>query len=172
MPYNNCKYKNTCKLIREFCNQIEDCEMKKDLLMFIKTKSGKNSKENIEYVTYQNGKKYYTRKHGKRIILKHNIEFGKKSSAINKLWMSMPEGFKKDCKLYAQTYFKENSYNKMSLSNYNIFYKTIKNHIHQINNKYELIKLFGNTLDEWIKRGYLEKINEKINFQAEIITDL
>ena len=172
MCYDKCNYRNTCKLIREFCEQIENCEMKHDLLELIKAKSGKSSDGEIEHVTYKGGEKHYTRKHGKRVTLEHNIKFGRNSSAINNLWMSMPKDFKDDCRRYAQMAFKKNVNNKAFLSSINIFYRALSKHKPQIQNKQELKEIYGNTLDEWIKKGYLDAVKTKEPFSAQIIPDL
>ena len=166
-----CEYLYVCEKVREFCRQVHHCHKKCDLANHIKNKSGKSFCGTFEQVTNKKTGNYHTRHHGQREIKKHHIDFAQNGLRVNKLWLSLPDDFKDDCRRYAKIAFQKSRNDRISFSCRNVFYKALAKDKNQISDIKKLSDVFGNTLSEWIKRGYLENVSNKEIFEAQIIPE-
>ena len=166
-----CEYLHVCEHVKELCQKIKHCHKKCDQENLVLSKSGISFCKTFEQCTIGKTGKYYTRSHGHREIKKHNLDFGNKISAYNKLWMSMPDDFKDDCRRYAKLAFQKSDKEKYSLNCINIFHRALSRHKNQILNAQDICVILGNTLNEWINRGFLEKVSDNETFSAKILPD-
>jgi hypothetical protein len=138
----------------------------------IQSMSGKSKHGDFVHVTDKASNKSYIRGFVKPKITEHNHQAGSKFKAMSNLWKILPEPFKEDCRLYAKAYNRQCLMEeKHSLNARHVFAMAVCKHNEPINTIEQLINTLGNSITDWIARGYLQKINEGINLNFEGINE-
>jgi hypothetical protein len=91
---------------------------------------------------------------------------------MSKLWKILPQPFKEDCHLYAQAYNKNCLQNdKAPINARHVFTMAVCKHSQPIYSLEQLTNTIGNSITDWIARGFLKKINEGVNLNFEGINE-
>ena len=128
----------------------------------IQTKSGRYKGSDIVFKSAKNGTIALGRKYVKPRTTEHNTHSGEKMRAAAEVWQDRHPtmyALKQDLIPYTQQY---NSFlraeNKLNLSTYQVYTMAVCKHPKPISSRTELFSELGNTVDEWIKNGYLPRI--------------
>jgi hypothetical protein len=136
----------------------------------IATRSGKSKFGNTVFVTVKGSDVGYERKYVYPTLTAQNKLSGLKLKASGRLWHLLPEGFKSDCQRYAVKYNKQHlEDDKLPIKAINVFTKAVCKHNAPIESLEELAEILGNSIREWIERGYLRKVKRWDVLRGEIV---
>ena len=165
----HCKFVVMCPKIKAFCESQtgEICYWGTN--PNIKMATGKVPNFDLECVCKNGGEGYYGRTRAKRIVTAKNNEWGLYMKQVSQLWDSLPIKVKQDFANYAKIiYFMDNSY-KCKVSGRLLFFKVLSKQTEQFLSLEDISQFFGNSLNEWIKNGFLEDLPEPNFFFADIV---
>ncbi|MCL1826749.1 MAG: hypothetical protein FWG20_01795 [Candidatus Cloacimonetes bacterium] len=166
-----CKFYEQCRHLKETCMAGGDrlCGLGKNPL--IKVLSGKVPFEKIVCVSHKNDETYYAREYPvKKVTLKNEI-WGAYMSNIVFLWKTLPPSVKADFRLYARIENKYRPKKKGYVNGMNIFIRGIGSQKNNITTHQDIATHLGNSLYEWVERGFLIKRWHIKGLTAQIIPD-
>ncbi|MCL1826761.1 MAG: hypothetical protein FWG20_01855 [Candidatus Cloacimonetes bacterium] len=166
-----CKFVAMCPKVREFCESQTDNICFWGSNPIIKSASGKVPHYDIECVSHNGGEAYYGRRRGKRVVTEKNKIWGAYMSHLNELWKSLPEDVKQNFAEYADIAFQNSCDDKCKASGRTFFFKVLGQQKDYFVSLEEISEFFGNTLNDWIARGFLIDFELTNIFFAQIIPE-
>ena len=102
-------------------------------------------------------------------ITEINKTKGKVFKAAVKIWKDVSNEFKEDLNEYARLYnLQHKNKNKISLSGYNIYLKVLCQIDDPMDSIDSVVACFGNTINLWIFRNYLQPVKTNHSFKAKL----
>jgi len=87
--------------------------------------------------------------------------FRQKHTEATRLWKILPEPFKEQLKVYTVAYNKQYRKNALSIHAYNLYTGVLLSQNQAFISIKSIADTLGNSVDEWIKRGFLKPLRRK-----------
>jgi hypothetical protein len=136
----------------------------------IRTITGKDKDEDLVYVAANKKRVAFMRRYKYPKISEYQHSAGNKVKAVGHLWHLLSEDFKNDLRRYTDAYNNQLLDNeKAPLKAYNVWTKALCKHTKPFEDLQGVSKTLGKTLNDWIEKGFLQRVNVNTEFKAKIV---
>jgi len=132
----------------------------------VKTRSGKSFDGESIFVTKRDGRgelnsTYITRKPVTYYQTEGKTMFSQKHKEATRLWKVIPKSFKDQLNIYTTAYNMQYRKYELTIHSYNIYTGAVLSQNQVFNSINAIADTLGNSVDEWIKRGFLKPVKLK-----------
>ena len=137
----------------------------------VRAKSGRYKGSNVVYKAAKNKTIGLSRSHAKNTRISDHMKLkGRKMKAASAMWHVLSDSFKADLERYTILYNQQHlPEEKLKLNAFCVYTSALLKYSIPIDDISTLVSIFGNSLNSWIEKGFLKRVQNPIPFNAVVI---